>query len=152
MHNRHLHHVHRSRGVRYRAAGRWLRLTSQQVCSDGPVDVGIELAHHPRAWSCQTVSCFHSPTSCRYQMSFVHTHGTHYPSHRYYPYVHDKEAHPTSELTNIVLVFWHTIEWFISILAQCVPLVAVWDLSYDDTALCMSPQESKHWALANYCE
>ncbi|KAG9195697.1 hypothetical protein G6011_00818 [Alternaria panax] len=49
----------------------------------------------------------------------------------------------------MLLVFWHTVEWFISLLAQCVPLVAAWDLS-NDKALCMSQIESKHWALANY--
>ncbi|KAI4946439.1 hypothetical protein J4E91_007127 [Alternaria rosae] len=50
----------------------------------------------------------------------------------------------------ILLVFWHTIEWFTSLLAQCVPLVAAWDLSYDKTALCMSQSESEIWAMANY--
>ena len=56
------------------------------------------------------------------------------------------------KLTGLVLVFWHTIEWFTSLLAQCVPLVAAWDLSRDNTALCMSQSESEIWAMANYCK
>ena len=56
------------------------------------------------------------------------------------------------KLTDLVLVFWHTIEWFTSLLAQCVPLVAAWDLSRDNTALCMSQSESEIWAMANYCK
>ncbi|KAL1795519.1 hypothetical protein ACET3X_005743 [Alternaria dauci] len=68
----------------------------------------------------------------------------------------DTRSHPCLLMVRTVilvslmlLVFWHTVEWFISLLSQCVPLIAAWDLS-DARALCMSQSESKHWALANY--
>ncbi|EUC39916.1 hypothetical protein COCMIDRAFT_110169 [Bipolaris oryzae ATCC 44560] len=48
------------------------------------------------------------------------------------------------------LTFWHTLEWFVSILIHCMPLVAAWDFSYSGNAKCMSPIESQHWAMANY--
>ncbi|KAL6172655.1 hypothetical protein ACJQWK_01803 [Exserohilum turcicum] len=50
----------------------------------------------------------------------------------------------------IFLVFWHTLEWFISILVYCIPLVAAWDLAYGEDARCMSSSESQHWAMANH--
>ncbi|EMD87339.1 hypothetical protein COCC4DRAFT_134658 [Bipolaris maydis ATCC 48331] len=48
------------------------------------------------------------------------------------------------------LIFWHTLEWFISILIHCMPLVAAWDFSYGGNAKCMTQIESQHWAMANY--
>ncbi|RAR01430.1 hypothetical protein DDE82_006534 [Stemphylium lycopersici] len=50
----------------------------------------------------------------------------------------------------ILLVFWHTIEWFLASLLQCIPLAAAWDLSYGQRPNCMSESESRHWAMANH--
>ncbi|CAA9963706.1 hypothetical protein PTMSG1_07066 [Pyrenophora teres f. maculata] len=50
----------------------------------------------------------------------------------------------------ILLVFWQSLEWFISILVHCLPLAAAWDSSYGDKAKCMSLSQSEDWGLANH--
>jgi predicted membrane protein len=82
MHNRNFHYIHWSCRAWYWAAGRRLCLIGRQDCSDGPVDVGVELTHYSWAWCCQAISYFYSVTSGQCQKSLIHTDGTLYPSRR----------------------------------------------------------------------
>ncbi|RMZ72811.1 hypothetical protein GMOD_00009860 [Pyrenophora seminiperda CCB06] len=69
----------------------------------------------------------------------------------------DTKCHPYLHISRsvvligfIIIVFWQSIEWFTSVLAQCLPLAAAWDSSYDGKASCMSLNESGDWALVNH--